>query len=124
MLRRNAQSAQWMNVIEMVSFRVSMFILCYSSMTCLCSVILCFYRFCVCHRISWFSFCFLTTSQEIGWEAHLQIDPFCVEWGIKLYSVAMKWLDTVFTTPRVANKESILASLRIYIIFVANAIRS
>ena len=26
-----------------------------------------------------FSFCFLSISQEIGWEEHLRNDPFCVE---------------------------------------------
>ena len=32
---------------------------------------------------SWFWFCFLSTSQEIGWKEHLQSDLFCVEWDVK-----------------------------------------
>jgi len=27
-----------------------------------------------------FDYCFLSTSQEIGWEEHLWNDLFCVEW--------------------------------------------
>jgi len=30
-----------------------------------------------------FDFCFLSTSQEIGWQEHLQNDLFCVEWDVK-----------------------------------------
>ena len=30
-----------------------------------------------------FDSCFLGTSQEIGWEEHLQNDLFCVEWDAK-----------------------------------------
>ena len=38
---------------------------------------------------SWFSFCFLSTSQEIGWEDRLQNDLFCVEWDVKPYSISI-----------------------------------
>jgi len=30
-----------------------------------------------------FDFCFLSTSQEIGWEAHLWNDPYCVKWDVQ-----------------------------------------
>jgi len=30
-----------------------------------------------------FDFCFLSTSQEIGWEEHLRNDLFCVQWDVK-----------------------------------------
>ena len=30
-----------------------------------------------------FDFCFLSTSQEIGWEEHLRNDLFCVEWDVR-----------------------------------------
>jgi len=30
-----------------------------------------------------FDFCFLGTSQEIGWEEHLQNDLFHVKWDVK-----------------------------------------
>jgi len=30
-----------------------------------------------------FDFCFLSSSQEIGWEEHLRSDLFCVEWDVK-----------------------------------------
>jgi len=30
-----------------------------------------------------FDFCFLSISQEIGWEEHLQNDLFCVEWDVR-----------------------------------------
>jgi len=30
-----------------------------------------------------FDFFFLSTSQEIGWEEHLQNDLFCVKWDVK-----------------------------------------
>jgi len=30
-----------------------------------------------------FDFCFLSASQEIDWEEHLQNDLFCVEWDVK-----------------------------------------
>ena len=29
-----------------------------------------------------YDFCFLSTSQEIGWEEHLRNDLFCVEWDV------------------------------------------
>jgi len=29
-----------------------------------------------------FDFCFLSTSQKIGWEQHLQRDLFCVKWDV------------------------------------------
>jgi len=32
--------------------------------------------------ISWFSFCFLSSSQEIGWEEHPRNDQFCLEWDV------------------------------------------
>jgi len=32
---------------------------------------------------SWFWFCFLGTSQEIGWEEHLRNGLYCVEWDVK-----------------------------------------
>jgi len=30
-----------------------------------------------------FDFCFLSTSQEIGWEEHLRNDLFCIKWDVK-----------------------------------------
>jgi len=30
-----------------------------------------------------FYFCFLSNSQEIGWEEHFRNDKFCVEWDVK-----------------------------------------
>ena len=30
-----------------------------------------------------FEFCFVSNSQKIGWEEHLQNDLFCVEWDVK-----------------------------------------
>jgi len=32
-----------------------------------------------------FDFCFLSTSQDIDWEQHLQNDLFFVEWDVKPY---------------------------------------
>jgi len=29
------------------------------------------------------SYVFLSTSQEIGWEEHLQNDLYCVQWDVK-----------------------------------------
>ena len=34
-------------------------------------------------------FCFLSTSQEIGWEQHLRNNLFCVEWDVNLNSVGV-----------------------------------
>jgi len=31
-----------------------------------------------------FDFRFLSTSQDIGWEEHLQNDLFCVKWDMKI----------------------------------------
>jgi len=31
----------------------------------------------------WHSVCYLTTSQEIGWEEHIRNDLFYVEWDVK-----------------------------------------
>jgi len=56
-------------------------------------VLLCFWCMSICVLLAsvycifllLFNFCFLSTSQEIGWKEHLQSDPFCVEWDVKPY---------------------------------------
>jgi len=45
-----------------------------------------------CGWFSWFWFCYLSTSHEIGYEEHLQNDLFSVEWDAEPWPVTINHL--------------------------------
>jgi len=46
-------------------------------------------------RFSWFWFCFLSTSHEVGWAERLRIDLFCTEWDVNLNSISFQCLSAL-----------------------------